>query len=79
MTDEIRRHLERLARAVADTAPEELDCDAVLGLVGGYLETIERGEDLDSELQMVRQHLSVCPECREEFDALLAYHRSVSV
>jgi hypothetical protein len=79
MTGETRRSLERLARAVADTAPEELNCDAVLELVGGYLETVERGEDLDCELRMVRQHLAVCPECREEFDALLAYHRSVSV
>jgi hypothetical protein len=68
-----REQLRRLARMVADTAPSELDCEAVLDRLAALL---ERGAgELDEELGRVKQHLSVCPECLEEFEALEALHR----
>ena len=61
----------QLARLVAATAPDELDCGAVLDRVAAYLEA-HRGERAPTdELAAVEQHLEVCPDCREEFQALV--------
>ena len=63
--------LAELARLVASTAPQEIDCDDVLDRVAAYLEAHHRDADLPDALREVRQHLEVCPQCREEFDALV--------
>jgi hypothetical protein len=64
--------LAQLARLVVDTEPEELDCNAVLDLLAGYLEASEKHCTLPPEFAPVRQHLRVCADCDEEFRALLA-------
>ena len=69
-----RAQLEDLLRAVAVTAPEEIDCDEFLARVGAYLEGLERTGGHPPELEQVSHHLKVCPECREEFEALVALH-----
>ena len=66
-----RMQLADLLRVVSATEPEELDCDQVLESVGALLESLEEGEEPPEELAKVSQHLRVCPECREEFDALM--------
>ena len=65
-----RDQLRDLLRAVALTAPEEIDCQELISRVGAFLETLERGEQPPPELDLVSQHLSICPECVEEFEAL---------
>jgi len=66
-----REQLAALGRQVAATAPEEIDCDALLDRVAAFLETTRRGATLPPELETVRQHLEVCPSCLEEFEALV--------
>ncbi len=66
-----REQLAALARQLAATAPEEIDCEAVLDRVAAYLETRRPDEGLPPELEAVRQHLEVCPPCLEEFQALV--------
>ncbi len=63
--------LDALARLVAQTADDEIDCGVVLERVAAYLEAHQAGETLPPALVMVQQHLTVCPECHEEFEALL--------
>lgn len=65
-----REQLANLARLVAKTAPVELDCGSVLDQLAPYLETVRGRIELSPELEQVKQHLSVCPECLEEFEAL---------
>lgn len=60
-----------LLRSVEATEPEEIDCDEFLARVAPYLEQLESHETLSVEFGKTAQHLAVCPECREEFDALL--------
>lgn len=67
----MRRRLLALLRLVLATAPEELDCDRFLHRMAPLLEGLEEGEDPPPEIAAASQHLEVCPECREEFDALL--------
>ncbi len=66
-----REQLAALARELASTAPEEIDCDAVLERVAAYLEAKDSDVALPPELEMVGQHLAVCPACLEEFQALI--------
>ena len=65
-----REKLARLARMIADTAQSELDCGAILDRVAALLEHSVSGEPLTEELRQVKQHIEVCPECLEEYEAL---------
>jgi len=69
-----RDRLRELLRLVQVTEPHELDCDAFLARVATLLEVVAAEKELPAELRPVAQHLSVCPECKEEFDALLRAH-----
>ncbi len=63
-----------LLRVVAATAPREIDCEEFLARVGPFLEGLERGSELPPELRPISQHLEICSECREEFEALVQLH-----
>ena len=69
--------LRELLRVVAATRPQEIDCEQFLTRVAAYLESLEREHPLPPELDTVAQHLEVCPECSEEFDALVSTHKSL--
>ena len=70
-------HLIELARLVVDTANQEIDCAVFLDRAAAYLETRDRtGGPLPPALVAVEQHLKVCAECYEEFQALLAAARA---
>ena len=53
------------------THEEELSCDEVFALVDEYAEASQRGEDVASLKPIIRQHLDMCRECEEEYQALL--------
>ena len=74
MMDPTRKKLEELARWVAETAPHELDCEAVLDRLAPLVEQTAGGQPLGEELRVVEQHLKVCPPCHEEFMMLLELH-----
>jgi hypothetical protein len=69
-----RQRLRELLRVVMATAPTEIDCDQLLARVGALLEAVEAGAGMPPDLLMALQHLEVCAECKEEFDALLETH-----
>ena len=71
-----RERLRDLLRLVQATEPCEIDCDEFLARVAPFLEVVTAGQDIPDELRQVAQHLSVCPECKEEFDALLRAHET---
>ena len=70
-----RDQLRELLRIVAATEPIEIDCQEFLAQVGGLLEGLKIAGELPPEIRQVSQHLEVCAECREEFDALVELHR----
>ncbi len=69
-----RERLRELLRILQATQPEELDCEQFLHRAAALLEAVQADEILPDALRPVAQHLSVCPECKEEFDALLRAH-----
>jgi hypothetical protein len=61
----------RLLRHLGRTQPEEYDCDQVHQVLDEFAEAARRGEDVAARLPLVQQHLEMCPDCWEEFQALL--------
>jgi len=57
---------------MAMTHDQELTCDEVHALIDQFAEMQMRGEDPAHLFPLVQRHLDMCPECREEFEALLA-------
>ncbi|MCG3132786.1 MAG: hypothetical protein FLDDKLPJ_03652 [Phycisphaerae bacterium] len=65
------KNLTDLARLIQDTECQEIDCAEVLNRVAGYLEAVRARSARSEQLRQVAQHLQVCPECLEEFQALI--------
>lgn len=59
--------LEKLAL----TEPQEISCDDVHAVLAEFAERSQQGEDVSHLMPKVHQHLELCPDCREEFEALL--------
>ena len=62
--------IQRLLDVVRDTQAVEIDCDVCLMQVGEFAEDRLAGKPLAAGLKAIEQHLLICPECREEFEAL---------
>lgn len=67
----LRERFDALLDAVMSTEDEEIDCDEFLDRAGELLEAMMERNEVPEDLAHVSQHLSVCPECREEFEALI--------
>jgi hypothetical protein len=63
--------MQMLLRAVTMTEEQELSCDEVYALMDQFAEMVQRGEDASRLMPMVQKHLKMCPDCREEYEALL--------
>jgi len=61
---------EKMLRMIQNTREVELSCDEVHELLDQYSEMALRGEDVASVLPLVHYHLNMCPDCREEYEAL---------
>ncbi len=61
----------RLLQMLDQTLVEEYSCEEVYELLDQYAEMVARGEDVARLMPLVAQHLEMCPDCREEYEALL--------
>lgn len=68
--------LRELAGVLLATRPDELTCDEWLDRVGGYAEALAAGRPVPPGSELLEHHLAICPECREELDALVAALRA---
>jgi hypothetical protein len=64
-------HIRATLAMVAQTQEQELGCDEVYALLDILADRVSRGEDVATLMPLVYHHLQICPDCREEFDALL--------
>lgn len=49
----------------------EYDCSEVYELLDQYAEMVSRDEDASQIMPLVQQHLVLCGDCYEEYEALL--------
>ena len=62
---------QKLSQMILNTAPQELTCDEAFQVLHQYADLVSRGEDASQILPEVHRHLETCPDCREEYEALL--------
>jgi hypothetical protein len=60
-----------ILQAVERTQEVELSCDEVHALLDQFAEMVSRGEDATKAMPMLQHHMEMCPDCREEFEALM--------
>ena len=66
-----KEEITELLRLVGLTRDEEIDCERCLALVAEFAERELAGRSVPAGLEAVAHHLSICAECREEYEALL--------
>lgn len=69
-------HLHDLVGVLRLTRPDEITCDEWLHRIGAYAEAVAAGLPPPAGSEVVEHHLVICPECKEEFEALVAALRA---
>ena len=75
-TSGLAQSMPRLIRRLDLTQEVEYSCDDVLRLLDQFAEAFLRGEDVQRLMPLVYQHLELCADCREEYEALLKVLRT---
>jgi hypothetical protein len=66
-----------VVKEIAETRPEtEIGCDECFEQVDRFVEAQLSGLDAARAMPLVQEHLRICGECREEFEALLTALRA---
>jgi len=63
--------IEWMISSLEKTREQEFSCDDVFTLLDQYAEANMRGEDAARLMPFIKQHLEICRECCEEYDALV--------
>jgi hypothetical protein len=58
-------------KSLATVEPNNSSCEEVFAVLDQFVEAVHRGENVLIFMPLVRQHLDVCPACREEYETLL--------
>jgi len=66
-----RAPIEWMIRSLERTSEQEISCDDVYAMLDQYAESHLRGEDTAKVMPLLKQHLDICQECCQEYDALL--------
>lgn len=64
--------LTALAGVVGKTHEHEINCDECLADIGEYVEQKLGGNESPEGMDKVIHHLSICPECQDEYEVLKA-------
>jgi hypothetical protein len=58
-------------RVLESVREEDASCDEIYSKIDEYVEREVDRKDAAQLMPLVREHLDLCPECCEEYDALL--------
>ncbi len=67
----MKKDPKKMIDMISNTREEELSCDDVHARIAQYADMALAGENVDEFLPLVSHHLDMCPDCREEYEALL--------
>ena len=73
-----RKEVDGLMRLIGLTKDEEINCEQCLSLIAEFAEHKLAGKSVTEGLDAVDQHLSICSECREEYEALKQALKNIS-
>ena len=63
--------VQKLIQMVENTQEVEFSCEDVYNILDQYTELVYRRDDSAELMPLVEHHIEICPDCREEFEALL--------
>ena len=58
-------------RVLENVDKEEISCDELYTKLDEYVDRQVDKKDADRIMPLMREHLNICPECCEEYEALL--------
>jgi len=64
--------LSRLLVIVAGTRDDEIPCDECLAGLAEFADARLLGLTISTAMKRIEAHIDFCPECKEEYDLLLA-------
>lgn len=62
----------KFLRVLEKARQDELSCSEMFTRLDQFVETEVQTKDIDRITPLVREHLDMCPDCCEEYEALLA-------
>jgi predicted component of type VI protein secretion system len=62
--------MQKLSAMLSGTQDVELSCDDIFALLDQFAELAAQGEDVAQLMPLVKQHLEMCADCREEYKVL---------
>ena len=69
LSDEV---VEGFLRVLDEVRIEEMPCNEVFSRLDEYVDKEVSGEDAARLMPLLREHFDLCPDCCEEYEALLA-------
>lgn len=63
--------LEQLMRMLELTSEEEYSCEETFAVLDEYIDFVLEHEEAEILMPLVKRHLELCVDCREEFEVLL--------
>jgi predicted transcriptional regulator len=68
---QLPEEFQKLIQMLEKTQEIEFSCDDVYQILDQYTELVYQGENTQELMPLVEHHIEICPDCREEFEALL--------
>ncbi len=69
--------LKKVLQTLAITQEEEMTCGECYEEIDQYVEMLREGKTAAEVMPLVKHHITLCPPCREEFEALLEALKAV--
>ncbi len=61
----------KFLRILEDVRAEDMSCDEMFNRLDEFVEAEVKSKDAEKLMPLVREHLDLCHECDEEYEALL--------
>jgi hypothetical protein len=61
----------KFLRILENVRDEEMSCDEMFVRLDEFVETEVKSHDAEKLMPLLREHLDMCPDCDEEYEALL--------
>jgi hypothetical protein len=61
----------QMLTSLEQTQPDEIGCDEAYALLDAFADLVAQSRDAAALMPLVHKHIAMCPDCHEEFAALL--------
>ncbi|MBI5838975.1 MAG: hypothetical protein HZB19_02625 [Chloroflexi bacterium] len=70
--------MQKMLMMLSNTKDVELTCDEVFALLDQFVELAAQGEDVAQLMPLVKHHLDMCEDCRDEYKVLESIVQNVA-